>query len=58
MASATRDAGGKLDATIAQLPATRPTPRSVAPAHLGGVVALTDLPLALIDQLRGKPGAN
>ena len=58
VASATRDAGGTLDATVAQLPASRPTPRSVIPSHLGGVVSLADLPLALIDQLRGKPGAG
>ena len=58
VASATRDAGGTLDATIARLPAARPSPRSVVPAHLGGVVSLADLPLALIDQLRGKPRAG
>jgi hypothetical protein len=56
-AAATRDAGGKLDALIAQLPAARVGNR-VAPAHLGGVLAISDLPLALIDQLRGKPKAN
>jgi hypothetical protein len=56
VASASRDAGGTLDATIARLPASRPTPRAVVPAHLGGVVALADLPLALIDQLRGAIG--
>lgn len=58
VASATRDAGGTLDATIAQLPASRAGSRGVVPAHLGGVVSLGDLPLALIDQLRGKPGAR
>jgi TamB, inner membrane protein subunit of TAM complex len=58
VASASRDAGGTLDATVAQLPAIRPTPRSVSPAHLAGVVSLGDLPLALIDQLRGKSGAH
>jgi hypothetical protein len=56
VASATRDAGGVLDATIAQLPATRTSPR--APAQLAGVLSIRDLPLALIDQLRGKPDAD
>jgi hypothetical protein len=58
VASATRDAGGTLDATIAQLPAMRATPRAVAPAHLGGTISLDKLPLALIDALRGKPAAR
>ena len=58
VASANRDAGGTLDATVAKLPASRPNPRSVVPAHLAGVVKLDNLPLALIDQLRGKPGAR
>jgi hypothetical protein len=54
--SATRDAGGTFDATIAQLPAARLNPRGSA--RLGGVVALSDLPLALIDQLRGAAAAR
>jgi TamB, inner membrane protein subunit of TAM complex len=58
VAAATRDAGGWLDATIAQLPGMRASPHSGLPAHLGGVLAISDLPLALIDQLRGKPGAG
>jgi hypothetical protein len=58
VASATRDAGGTLDATIAQLPAARVTPRAVTPTRLGGAVSLADLPLALIDQLRGVPAAR
>ncbi|HEY0480157.1 MAG TPA: translocation/assembly module TamB domain-containing protein [Kofleriaceae bacterium] len=58
VASATRDAGGTLDATVANLPAVRSSPRSIAPPHLAGVVSLANLPLALIDQLRGKPGAR
>jgi hypothetical protein len=57
VAAATRDAGGTLDATVAQLPAARAGTRA-APAHLAGVLSLADLPLALIDQLRGKPGAQ
>jgi hypothetical protein len=58
VASATRDAGGLLDATVAQLPASGSSVRSTIPAHLGGVLSLSTLPLALIDQLRGKPGAK
>ncbi|TMQ11536.1 MAG: hypothetical protein E6J90_34490 [Deltaproteobacteria bacterium] len=58
VASARRDAGGTLDATIAQLPPQRSSPRSIAPAHVAGTVALADLPLALIDLLRGKPDAG
>lgn len=57
VASAARDAGGTLDATVAQLPATGTSFRGV-PAHLAGVLSLSDFPLALIDQLRGKPGAK
>lgn len=57
VAAATRDAGGALDATIAQLPAVR-TGNRVTPTHLGGVLAISDLPLAMIDQLRGKPSAG
>ncbi|HET9626383.1 MAG TPA: translocation/assembly module TamB domain-containing protein [Kofleriaceae bacterium] len=57
VARAKRNAGGTLATTIAQLPATR-SGRVTVPAHLAGVVKLTDLPLALIDELRGKPGAN
>ncbi len=58
VAAATRDAGGTLDATIAQLPGLRTGVRNAAPAHLAGVVSIADLPLALIDQLRGKPDAH
>ncbi|HET7506692.1 MAG TPA: translocation/assembly module TamB domain-containing protein [Kofleriaceae bacterium] len=58
VAAATRDAGGVLDATIAQLPAARAGARGVAPPHLAGTLSLSDLPLAVIDQLRGKPAAH
>jgi hypothetical protein len=58
VASATREAGGALDATIAQLPPVRTTARVTAPARLAGTLALSDLPLALIDELRGKPSAH
>ncbi|HEY0986773.1 MAG TPA: translocation/assembly module TamB domain-containing protein [Kofleriaceae bacterium] len=56
--AATRDAGGTLDATIAELPMVRSSLRSVAPTHLAGVISAADLPLSLIDQLRGKPNAR
>jgi hypothetical protein len=58
VATATRDAGGTLDATVAQLPPVRAGTHSLAPAHLAGVLSIGDLPLALIDQLRGKPDAR
>ncbi|HEX2687231.1 MAG TPA: translocation/assembly module TamB domain-containing protein [Kofleriaceae bacterium] len=58
VASATRDAGGVLAATVAQLPASRASQHGGAPARLAGVVSIADLPLALIDRLRGKPDAH
>jgi hypothetical protein len=58
VAAATRDAGGTLDATIAQLPGVRTSRGAATGPHLAGLVALSKLPLALIDQLRGKPGAT
>jgi hypothetical protein len=58
VAAATRDAGGTLDATIAELPTVRSSLRSIAPTRLAGVVKADNLPLALIDQLRGKPSAH
>jgi hypothetical protein len=57
VARAKRTAGGVLATTIAQLPAIR-LGKTASQPRLAGVVKLTDLPLALIDQLRGKPGAN
>ena len=57
VAEATRDAGGTLDATIAQLPGL-PGAHGVGAPRLAGVVALSSLPLALIDQLRGKPASG
>src|SRR6185503_16627262 len=56
--AATRDAGGTLDATVAELPAVRTGLSGIAPSHLAGVVSAGDLPLSLIDQLRGKPQAR
>jgi len=50
VATATRDGGGLVDATIAQLPGTRV--RGVtSPPRLAGTVALSDVPVAIIDQL-------
>ena len=57
VAAATRDAGGALDATIAQLPAPRSTSHPALP-HLAGLLSISNLPLALIDQLRGRPLAQ
>ncbi len=49
VASATHEAGGTVDATVAKLPAIT-VARKTVPAHLGGTIALADVPLALIDQ--------
>lgn len=62
VASATRATGGALDATIARVPATT-TGKQKVPTHLAGTIALSELPLAIVDQFaRGKlegadPGA-
>src|SRR6185295_2554030 len=58
VATATRDTGGVLDATVAQLPPARSGLRGVVPARLGGVISASDVPLGLIDQLLGKAGAG
>ena len=50
VASALRDAGGVLDATVAKLPGARGTARTPAvPERLGGAVSI-DLPLAILEQ--------
>lgn len=54
VATATRDKGGILDATIAKLPATR-SGKTTLPARLGGTVAVSDFPLGIIDTYV-KPG--
>jgi len=48
VATATRDAGGELDATIANVPAVR-TGRGTVPAHLGGNLLIDDVPMAVLD---------
>lgn len=54
VATAMRDAGGVLDATIAKLPPTKATSRqAAAPARLGGAVSV-DLPLAILEQFLKK----
>lgn len=53
VATATRAAGGAIDATIAKLPTAAPpgkAPRQPLPARLGGTVSLSDLPLGILDQ--------
>ncbi|MGE5182143.1 MAG: hypothetical protein ACM31C_08775, partial [Acidobacteriota bacterium] len=52
VARATRDRGGKLDATIASVPAVR-SARSIVPAHLGGDVELSDIPMAVLEPFVG-----
>nr|HEX4317606.1 translocation/assembly module TamB domain-containing protein [Kofleriaceae bacterium] len=49
--SATRDAGGRLDATIAKLPGAGAARGRVAqPAKLGGTIALEDVPASVLDR--------
>jgi hypothetical protein len=54
VATARRDAGGKLDATIAKIPVQRISLKKMVPAHLGGTIAIADLPMSLINGLVGK----
>ncbi|HUJ58495.1 MAG TPA: translocation/assembly module TamB domain-containing protein [Kofleriaceae bacterium] len=54
VATARRDRGGTLEATIANLPAAR-VGRAVVPGHLGGAIVLDDIPMAVLDPLVG-PG--
>ncbi|HEV7559767.1 MAG TPA: translocation/assembly module TamB domain-containing protein, partial [Kofleriaceae bacterium] len=49
VATARREAGGTLDATIAKLPAKKPVP-----ARLGGTIALADLPMQLLNRFASK----
>ncbi|HEU0034083.1 MAG TPA: translocation/assembly module TamB domain-containing protein [Kofleriaceae bacterium] len=53
VATATRDGGGLVDATISRVPGTR-VGRSGTGAKLGGTVALSDVPVSLLDQLLGN----
>ncbi len=57
VATATRDGGGMVDATIARLPATRTRTRTT-PAKLGGTIALSDVSLSLLKQLIGSALAD
>ncbi len=52
--SATRDIGGTLDGTIAKLPAVRIAGKQV-PARLAGTVAVSDIPMAVLDQFTSDP---
>ena len=51
VATAKRDGGGVLDATVAKLPATK-NGKTVVPGKLGGAISI-DLPLAVLDQFIG-----
>ena len=57
VATATRDGGGIVDATIANVVTTR---GRATTAQLGGTVALSDVPIAILDQLLGvaRPGQS
>ena len=54
VASATRDGGGTLEATIAKIDATR-SGKQLVPARLGGTISIDDLPMAVLAPLIG-PG--
>jgi hypothetical protein len=54
VATATREGGGSIDATIAHLAGTR-TGRTTTPARLGGTVALSDVPVGIVEGLLGGP---
>jgi len=57
VATATRDGGGLLDATVVKLPATK-SGRGGLPERLGGTIAVHDLPLAILEQFVGKQAAG
>ncbi|MEO8700810.1 MAG: translocation/assembly module TamB domain-containing protein [Kofleriaceae bacterium] len=48
VATATRDGGGIVDATVSRLPATR-VGTKVTPERLGGTIALSDVPVGILD---------
>ena len=52
VATATRDGGGMVDATIAGLPGIKN--RLGTPSQLGGTIALSDVPVGILDQLLGS----
>jgi hypothetical protein len=51
VATATRDGGGTVDATVARLPPKQARGKP----QLAGTVALSDVPVAILDQLLGPP---
>ncbi|MBA2539257.1 MAG: hypothetical protein H0V17_06455, partial [Deltaproteobacteria bacterium] len=52
VATATRDGGGIVDATVARLPGTTKRGTNITtPSRLTGTVALSDVPVAILDQL-------
>jgi hypothetical protein len=57
VATATRDAGGIIDATVSRLPASKVGRQGVA-SRLGGTVALSDVPVGILDQLVGSHQAG
>jgi len=50
VATATRDAGGRVDATVVKLPAQK----AKLPDRLGGTIAIDDLPLTILKQFTDK----
>ncbi len=57
VATATRDGGGLVDATVARLPATK-IGKQITPSQLGGTIALSDVPVGILDQLVGSHQAG
>lgn len=56
VATATRTGGGIVDATVARLPGTR-RGNTTTPPRLAGTVALSDVPVAILEQLLAPPPA-
>ncbi len=50
VATATREGGGMVDATVARLPATKKG-NTTTPPRLTGTVALSDVPVAILEQI-------
>lgn len=53
VATATRDGGGQVDATVVRLAGNRPVTGPANAPRLAGTVALSDVPVSMIDELLG-----
>lgn len=52
VATATREAGGRIDATVARIPATK-SGKTTTPEQLAGTISVHDLPLSIIESFTG-----